>query len=103
MKKINLFSENNLLPAIIQEDKTGEVLMLGYINKEAFEKTKQTGLVYFWSRSRNKLWLKGEQSGNKLKVKKILTDCDKDALLIQVELIGKYACHKNRKSCFINL
>lgn len=92
-----------LIPVIIQEDKTGEVLMLGYMNQEALEKTRQEGYVYFWSRKRKRLWMKGEESGNKLKVKKIFRDCDRDALLIQIELIGKYACHENKKSCFYKM
>lgn len=89
-----------LIPAIIQESSSGEILMLGYMNKEAFEKTKEEGFVYFWSRKRNKLWMKGETSGNKLRVKKILTDCDQDCLLIKVELVGENVCHKGFRSCF---
>lgn len=100
MTRSNLFKKNILIPAIIQENKTGEVLMLGYMNKEAFDRTQKEGIVYFWSRKRNKLWMKGEKSGNKLKVKKIYTDCDKDTLLIQVELMGENVCHKGYKSCF---
>lgn len=89
-----------LIPAIIQEYKTREVLMLGYMNRKALAKTQQEGFVYFWSRKRKKLWMKGEASGNKLKVKKILRDCDGDTLLIQAELIGIAACHTGAKSCF---
>lgn len=89
-----------LLPTIIQDYKTLEVYMLGYTNKESLKKTKQSGYVCFWSRSRKKLWMKGEESGNKLKVKKIFLDCDKDALLIKVKLIGKNVCHTGNKSCF---
>ncbi len=89
-----------LIPAIIQEKATGEVLMLGYMNSEALMKTKKEGFVYFWSRKRKRLWLKGETSGNKLRVKKILTDCDKDSLLIKVELVGENVCHKGFRSCF---
>lgn len=89
-----------LIPAIIQDYRTNEVLMLGYVNKEALQKTKETGWLYFWSRSKNKLWMKGEESGNKLKVKKILKDCDEDALLIKVELIGTNVCHTGNKTCF---
>lgn len=91
---------NNLTPVIIQEDKTNQVLMLGYMNTKALERTKITGFVHFWSRKRNKVWLKGETSGNKLKVKKFFTDCDKDALLIVAELKGKNVCHEGYKSCF---
>ncbi len=91
---------NGLVPAIIQDYKSGGVLMLGYINQEALQKTSESGWVYFWSRSKNRLWMKGEESGNKLKVKKIFIDCDRDAILIKVELIGKVACHTGNKSCF---
>lgn len=91
---------DNLTPVIIQENKTNQVLMLGYMNTGALERTKKTGLVYFWSRKRKKIWLKGETSGNKLKVKKIYTDCDKDTLLIVVKLIGEIVCHDGYKSCF---
>ncbi len=91
---------NGLVPAIIQNYKSGEVLMLGFMNQEAVKRTRETGLVHFYSRSRQKLWMKGEESGNKLKVKKIYTDCDTDAILIKVELIGTAVCHTGRKSCF---
>jgi len=104
--KLNFSKFNGLIPAIIQDFKTREVLMLGFMNKEAFEKTISTGNVWFYSRSRKKLWMKGETSGNKLKVRDIKADCDSDALLIQVEVLGKgIVCHKGNKSCFnvINL
>ena len=91
---------NNLRPTIIQDYKTLEVYMLGYSNKESLKKTINTGFIYFWSRSRNKLWMKGEKSGNKLRVKGIYFDCDKDAILIKVKLIGKNVCHTGNKSCF---
>ncbi len=99
--KLDFKKGNGLIPAIIQDNKSGEVLMLGYMNKEALEKTKDSGWVYFWSRSRNKLWMKGEESGNKLKVKNILIDCDEDTALIKAELIGKNACHNGNKTCFV--
>ena len=98
--KIDFTKNNGLVPAIIQQEKTGDILMLGYMNEEALEKTKQTGFVYFWSRSKKRLWMKGEKSGNKLKVKNIFVDCDQDSLLIKVELIGKCACHTGNKTCF---
>ncbi len=98
--KINFEKSNGLIPAVIQDYKSNEVLMLGYINKEALQETLKTGLVYFWSRSRRKLWMKGETSGNKLKVKNIFVDCDKDAILIKVELVGKNVCHTGNKACF---
>lgn len=90
----------NLFPVIIQEYESKEILMLGYVNRLALQKTRQTGYVYFWSRSRNMLWLKGETSGNKLKIKNIFIDCDKDTYLFQVKLIGQNICHTNKKSCF---
>ncbi|MBI2338546.1 phosphoribosyl-AMP cyclohydrolase [Candidatus Daviesbacteria bacterium] len=89
-----------LVPVVIQDYKTGDVLMLGYMNDEALQKTLDTGLVYFWSRTRKKLWLKGEESGNKLHVKEIFKDCDNDTILIKIALIGKNVCHTGRKSCF---
>lgn len=97
---IDFTKGNGLVFAIVQDYKTGEVFMLGHMNEEAFQKTIETGWVHFWSRSRNKLWLKGETSGNKLKVKKISVDCDVDTLLIKAELIGKGACHTGNKTCF---
>lgn len=99
-KKLDFNKTNGLIPAIIQDFVSQKILMLGYINEEALEKTKTTGVVYFWSRKRKRLWLKGEKSGNKLLVKRFFLDCDRDALLIQVELLGQFACHLNRKSCF---
>ncbi len=89
-----------LVPAIIQDYKTGDVFMLGYMNEEALQKTVDTGLVYFWSRKRKKLWMKGEESGNKLLVKKLFKDCDNDTILIKAKLIGKNVCHTGKKCCF---
>lgn len=89
-----------LVPTIIQDEKSLEIYMLGYSNDESLKKTMSTGYVWFWSRSRNKLWLKGEESGNKLLVKQIGTDCDNDSLLIKVELIGTNVCHTGNKTCF---
>jgi len=91
-----------LIPAIIQDGETNEVYMLGYMNEEALEKTRKTGVVYFWSRSKKRLWMKGETSGNTLQVKKILLDCDGDTLLILVKLIGKNVCHTGEQTCFNN-
>lgn len=92
--------ENKLIPAIIQDMKTGSVLMLGYMNKEALDLTKQTGRVWFWSRSRQQFWCKGETSGNWLQPVEILLDCDADALLVKVKLMGVGACHTGNYSCF---
>jgi len=93
------FDEKGLIPAIIQDEKNGEVLMLGYMNTESIEKTMETGRVCFWSRSRQKLWLKGESSGHFQELKQIYFDCDADTLLIKVNQIGG-ACHTGYRSCF---
>jgi phosphoribosyl-AMP cyclohydrolase len=89
-----------LIPAIIQEEKTKEVLMLGYMNTTALQKTRKSGRVWFWSRKRRKLWMKGESSGNTLEVKKIMSDCDKDTLLVLVKLTGSGVCHTGARTCF---
>lgn len=102
MIKIDFKKANGLVPAVIQDFETAKVLMLGYMNVEAFEKTKTTNDVYFWSRSRKKLWLKGEVSGNLLKVIEIFADCDGDAILIKVKLIGNAVCHTGKRTCFFN-
>src|SRR5690242_14166596 len=99
--KINFNKLNGLVPVIIQDEKTGEIYMLGYMNKQALEKTRQTNFVWFWSRTRNKLWMKGEVSGNKLAMKKMFIDCDQDSLLIKVALLGKNVCHTGNKACFV--
>jgi phosphoribosyl-ATP pyrophosphohydrolase/phosphoribosyl-AMP cyclohydrolase len=91
--------EKGLIPAIIQDASTHEVLMLGFMDQEAFEKTLATGQVWFWSRSRQELWHKGETSGSYLNVRSISVDCDEDALLLQVEPTGP-VCHTGNKSCF---
>ncbi len=93
-------AENGLLPAIVQDFATGQVLMLAYINEEAWGKTLATGMGHFWSRSRNKLWLKGESSGHVQVVKEILVDCDEDTVIYRVEQKGGAACHKGYGSCF---
>jgi len=92
--------KNGLIPAIAQDYKTGKVLMLAYMNEEAWKKTLETGKVWYYSRSRNKLWLKGETSGNVQKVKEIYIDCDEDAVLIKIEQVGGAACHEGFQSCF---
>jgi phosphoribosyl-AMP cyclohydrolase len=91
---------NGLVPAVIQDHASGRVLMLGFMNEEAFRKTVETGYATFFSRSRNKLWLKGETSGHRLIVKEISTDCDSDALLVRVEALGPGVCHEGYQSCF---
>jgi len=89
-----------MIPAVVQDHQTGRVLMVGFMNEEAFRKTVETGLTTFYSRSRNKLWTKGESSGHKLVVKSIQTDCDKDCVLVQVEALGPGVCHEGYQSCF---
>lgn len=91
---------NGLLPAIVQDHQTGEVLMLAYINQLAWEKTLETGKAYYWSRSRESLWLKGESSGHVQLVKEILVDCDQDTVIYKVEQLGGAACHTGYRSCF---
>lgn len=93
------FNDQGLLPVIVQDCNTGRVLMLAYANSDAVKLTLETGFTHFWSRSRNKIWNKGEESGNKQKVKDIFIDCDKDTILITVEQKG-VACHTGEPSCF---
>ena len=91
---------DGLVTAVIQDHASKRVLMVGFMNEEAFRQTVETGYATFFSRSRNKLWLKGETSGHRLAVKEISTDCDRDALLIQVEALGPGVCHEGYQSCF---
>jgi phosphoribosyl-AMP cyclohydrolase len=94
------FSKSELLPVLAQDDATGDVLMLAYMNQTAWEETLRTGRVCYYSRSRQKLWRKGEESGNVQEVKSIYFDCDADTILIRVNQIGGAACHEGYKSCF---
>ena len=89
-----------LLPAIAQDHETNEILMMAYINQESWQKTLETGKVHYWSRSRGKLWLKGESSNHVQLVKEILVDCDEDTVVFKVEQLGGAACHKGYRSCF---
>ena len=91
---------DGLLPAVVQDAASGRVLMVGFMNEEAWRKTRDTGNVTFYSRTRNKLWTKGETSGHTLVVKEISTDCDLDTVLIQVEALGPGVCHEGYQSCF---
>ena len=91
---------NGLVPAVIQDSKTLEVLMVGFMNDEALAKTLEIGNVVFFSRSRNQLWLKGESSGHKLQVVSIKTDCDSDTILVLVDPLGPGVCHEGYESCF---
>ncbi len=89
-----------LLPAIAQDADTGEILMLAWMNREAYEETLRTGRACYFSRSRNKLWRKGEESGNVQEVRQVLIDCDADTVLLKVHQIGGAACHTGHRSCF---
>ena len=89
-----------LVPVIAQDDASGEVLMMAYMNREAFDETLRTGRVCYFSRSRNRLWRKGEESGNVQELKSIYFDCDADTLLVKVKQIGGAACHEGYRSCF---
>jgi len=100
--EIDFQRENGLIPVIVQDINTNEVLTLAYANKKSLELTQKTGISWFWSRSRKKLWMKGEESGNTQKVKKILVDCDLDAIIYLVEPSGP-ACHTGQKNCFHNI
>ncbi len=91
---------DGLVPVIAQDHETRDVLMLAFMNKTAWEMTQETGIVHYWSRSRNKLWKKGESSGNVQEVKEIRVDCDDDTVLILVKQIGEAACHTGYRSCF---
>ena len=93
-----------LIPAVVQDATTREVLMVGFMNEEAFERTRQTGFATFFSRSRDTLWTKGETSGNRLKVERILLDCDDDTVLVMVTRMGDgNVCHTGTRSCFREL
>lgn len=88
------------MPAIVQDYATGEILMLAYINELAWQKTLETGKAHYWSRSRNKIWLKGESSGHVQLIREIFVDCDLDTVVFKVEQLGGAACHKGYRSCF---
>lgn len=98
--KLDFSKGNGLVPAIVQDFRDGRVLMLGFVNAEAFARTVESGKVTFFSRSRNKLWTKGERSGHYLLVKQIEADCDLDTLLIQADPVGPGVCHDGFRSCF---
>jgi len=96
----NFAKGDGLVPAIVQDAETKEVLMMAYMNRESWEATLQTGKATYWSRSRQKLWLKGESSGHFQIIKAVFIDCDDDTILLQVEQLGGAACHTGHKSCF---
>jgi len=97
---LDFHKSDGLVPAVIQDHTSGRVLMVGYMNAEAFRQTVETGFATFYSRSRRKLWRKGETSGHTLIVKEISTDCDQDALVLRVEPQGPGVCHNGYRSCF---
>ena len=94
------FQRNELIPVIAQDADSGDVLMLAYMNQDAYQETLRTGRVCYYSRSRKKLWRKGEESGNVQELKEIYFDCDADTLLVKVKQIGDAACHEGYRSCF---
>lgn len=98
--EIDFQKGSGVVPAIIQDERSGDVLMLGFMNSESLAETQRTGEVVFFSRSRNKLWKKGESSGHVLKVREIRVDCDADTLLVRVETVGPGVCHEGYRSCF---
>ncbi len=100
MIKLDFEKTDGLIPAIAQDFKTGDVLMVAYINKESWDLTLKTGIAHYWSRSRNKLWKKGEESGNVQEVKEIRVDCDNDCVIFRINQIGDAACHTGYRSCF---
>lgn len=99
LNKVN-WTADGLVPAIAQDAATGEILMVAWMNREALKRTAELGEAVYWSRSRKKLWHKGEESGHTQKVLEIRTDCDEDVILLKVEQTGGIACHTGRKSCF---
>lgn len=98
--KLDFSKLDGLIPAVIQDRATGRVLMVGFMNDVAFRQTVETGFATFFSRSRNKLWMKGETSGHRLVVKEISTDCDRDTVLLKVDALGPGVCHEGYASCF---
>ena len=99
--KIDFTKLDGLIPAVIQDANTLEILMVGFMNEEALQKTRETGFATFWSRTRNKLWMKGETSGNQLQVLETLVDCDEDTLVLKCKPLGDgVTCHTGERSCF---
>jgi len=95
-----VFDDAGLVPAIAQDAASGRILMFAFMNRESLELTRQTGYATYWSRSRNRLWKKGEESGHRQRVKSLRLDCDGDVVLLQIEQEGGIACHTGRESCF---
>ena len=100
MIELNFKKTDGLIPAIVQDDATGEILMLAYMNQEAFAATLSSGKATYFSRSRQTLWVKGETSGHVQMVKEVLIDCDDDTILLKVDQLGGAACHTGHRSCF---
>lgn len=100
MVTIDFEKMGGLIPVVAQDYETGEVLMLAFMNKETWELTHRTGIMHYWSRSRNTVWKKGETSGHLQEVKEILIDCDNDSLVVKIKQIGGAACHTGKRSCF---
>lgn len=100
MVELDFGKTDGLVPAIAQDHQSGEVLMLAYINRESWKRTLETGIAHYWSRSRGKLWKKGESSGNIQEIKEIRVDCDADTVIFRVNQIGDAACHTGYRSCF---
>ena len=98
--KIDFNKSGGIVPAVVQDFSTGDVLMLAYMNEEAFTATQSTGNAHYWSRSKNRIWKKGESSGNLQIVREIYLDCDSDTILLKVIQIGEAACHEGYRSCF---
>ena len=96
------YNPQGLIPAIIQDDETNDVLMLGYMNPETLKMTKDLGQVVFWSRSRKEIWHKGATSGDFLEVRSIKADCENNSLLVRVKMLGKAVCHTGARACFFN-
>ncbi len=100
METLDFEKTGGLIPAVVQDAASGEVLMLAYMNAEAWQNTLSTAIATYWSRSRNQIWVKGETSGNVQRVKEIRIDCDRDTVLLKVDQIGGAACHTGHRSCF---
>lgn len=99
LNKVN-WSEDGLVPAIAQDAESGDILMVAWMNREALKQTVELGEAVYWSRSRKKLWHKGEESGHTQKVKEVRLDCDEDVVLLKIDQVGGIACHTGRHSCF---
>ena len=102
IERLDFTKGDGLITAIAQDDATGEILMVAHMNEESFGRTLETGEAVYWSRSRGKLWHKGEESGNTQKIKSLRVDCDGDVILMKIEQVGGAACHTGKRSCFFD-